>query len=116
MPYGCEPKSRTPPTTFRNDRQGRLLARAMARSRATRRGRCGGRRTIENRRTRLLQRLLHDKRELRDLGQPPQPRELGGQLEILGNEALILALEQQADLPQRVDVAFLRQGHHDAVQ
>jgi hypothetical protein len=53
---------------------------------------------------------------LGDLRQAPQARELGGQLEILGDEALILTLEQQADLPQGVDVAFLRQRHHDAAQ
>jgi len=53
---------------------------------------------------------------LLDLRQPAQPRELGGQLEILGDEPLILALEQQADLSQRVDVTFLSQRHHDAGQ
>jgi hypothetical protein len=42
-------------------------------------------------------RLLDRRRPLRNLGQAPQPRELGGQLEILGDEALILALKQQAD-------------------
>jgi hypothetical protein len=77
--------------------------------RAPRRGRHrgGGRRAGENRRARLLQRALHGKRELLDLRQPAQPRELGGQLEILGDEALILALKQHTDLPQRIDVAFL---------
>jgi hypothetical protein len=74
----------------------------------------GGRGPVENRRARLLQRVLDGERELRDLGQPAQPRELGGQLEILGDEPLILALEQPADLPQGVDVAFVRKRHHDA--
>jgi hypothetical protein len=94
-----------------DDRQGRLLTRPVARSRAARRGRRrgGGRGPVENRRARLLQRVLDDKRELRDVGQPAQPRELGGQLEIPGDEPLILAVEQQADLPERVDVAFVRE-------
>jgi hypothetical protein len=98
-----------------DDRQGRLLARPVTRPRWARRGRRSGRRSVENRRAGLLQRLLDGKRQLRDVGQAPQARELGGQLEILGNEALILALEEQA-LPQRIDVAFLGQGHHDAAQ
>jgi hypothetical protein len=76
----------------------------------------GGRRPVEDRRARLLQRLLGGERELLDLGQAPEAREFGRQLEILGDEALILALEQEADLPQGVDVAFLSQGHHDGAQ
>ena len=51
---------------------------------------------------------------LHDLRQPPEARELRGQLEILGDEALIFALAQQADLPPRVDVALFRERHHDA--
>jgi hypothetical protein len=80
-----------------DDRQGRLLARPVARSRGPRWGRRrrGGRGPVENRRARLLQRVLDVERELRNLGQPAQPRELGGQLEILGDEPLILALEQR---------------------
>ena len=74
------------------------------------------RRAVEDRRARLVERLLHRKRELRDLGESAQPRELRSQLEILGDEALILALEEETDLPERLDVAFVRERHHDAAQ
>ena len=59
---------------------------------------------------------LDGERELRDLGLAPQPRELGSQLEIRRDEALILAREQLRDLPQRLDVAFLVQRHHAGAQ
>jgi hypothetical protein len=99
-----------------DNRQGGLLARPVARPRRARRGRPGRRRPVENRGARLLQGLLDRQRELRDLGQAAQARELGGQLEILGDEPLSLALEQSADLPQGVDVAFLRQRTHAGAQ
>ena len=56
------------------------------------------RRPGENRRAGLLERPLHRERQLRDIGQAAQSGELGGQLEVLGDEALILTLEQHADL------------------
>ena len=73
-----------------------------------------GRRPVEDRRARLLQRLLDGERELGDLGQPAHPRELGRQLEILGDEALILAIEEETDLAQCLDVAFFTERHHVA--
>ena len=99
-----------------DDRQGRLLARPVARPRraAAWPGACG--RAVEDGRPRLLQRLLDGERELGDLGQSAQPRELRGQLEILGDEALILALEEETDLPERLDVAFFSERHHVAAQ
>jgi hypothetical protein len=63
-----------------------------------------------------VQGLLDGERQLRDLGESAQPRELRGQLEILRDEALILALEEQTDLPECVDIAFLAEGHHVAAQ
>ncbi|MGE3508954.1 MAG: hypothetical protein AB7N65_08720 [Vicinamibacterales bacterium] len=50
----------------------------------------------------LLQRPLDGKRELGDLRESAQPRELRGQLQILGDEPLILALEEETDLPERL--------------
>ena len=99
------------------DRQGRLLAWPVARawSSGRRRRREGGR-SVEDRRPRLLERLLDGERELGDLGQSAQPRELRGQLEILGDEPLILALEEQTDLPECLDIAFVAERHHDAAQ
>ncbi len=97
--------------------QGRLLAGTVARSRGPRGARQRGRRRpVEDGRPRLLERLLDGERELRDLRQPAQAREFRRQLDVLRDEALILTLEQPADLPERLDVAFLREGHHDAAQ
>ena len=97
-----------------DDRQGRLLTRPVARPRGPRGRRRLRRRAVEDRRAGLLQRLLDGERELGDLGESAQPRELRGQLEILGDEPLILALEEETDLPERLDVAFFRERHHDA--
>jgi hypothetical protein len=73
-----------------------------------------GRRPIEDRGTGLLQRLLDREGELSDLGESAQARELRRQLEILGYEPLILALEEETDLPERLDIAFVRERHHAA--
>lgn len=54
--------------------------------------------------------------QLRDLGLAAQPRELGAQLEVGRQEALILAREQVRDLPKRLEVAFRVQRHHAGAQ
>jgi hypothetical protein len=98
-----------------DDRQGRLLAWPVARPRGPGRApRRGGGRPVEDGRTRLLQRLLDGEGELGDLRQSAQPGEFRRQLEILGDEALILALEEEADLAQGVEVAFFAERHHAA--
>ena len=94
-------------------RQGRLRARAVPRTHAARR--------LHSRRlglarkdlgARLLELLPKDEFELFRVGDAAQTRELRGQLQILGDEALILAIEQAADLAQRVDIALVREFHH----
>ena len=73
------------------------------------RGRRGGRERLA---AALLQRAQLGERQLLRVREAAEPRELRGQLQILGDEALVLAIEEQADLAQRVDVALLRQIHH----
>lgn len=97
-----------------DDRQGRLRTGPVARPRRPRGRRRRRRRAVEDRRPSLLQRLLDGERELGDLGESAQPRELRGQLEILGDEPLMLALEEQTDLPECLDIAFVCERHHDA--
>ena len=94
-----------------DDRQRRLLARPWP-GRAGRGARRRRRRAVEDRGARLLQRLLDGERELVDVGESAQARELRGQLEILGDEALIFAIEEETDLAKRLDVAFVRELHH----
>lgn len=74
----------------------------------------GGGGPVEDRRPRLLQRLLDGEGELGDLREAAQAGQLRGQLEILRDEPLILALEEETDLPERLDVAFFRERHHVA--
>jgi hypothetical protein len=47
--------------------------------------------------------------ELLGIGQSAHARELRGQLQRLGDEAVVFALEEETDLPQGLDIAFLRQ-------
>ncbi len=42
----------------------------------------------------------------------PRRREFRRQLTDFVEEALILAIEEPADLAKRVDIAFIRQRHH----
>ena len=69
----------------------------------------GGRRDLARKGLgpRLLELLPEDEFQLFGIGDAAQPRELRGQLQILGDEALIFAIEQEADLAQRVDVALV---------
>jgi hypothetical protein len=46
------------------------------------------------------------------IGEAAHPRELRRQLQRLGDEALIFALEEETDLSQGVNIAFLRQIDH----
>ena len=97
-----------------DNRQGRFCPGPVAWSRGPRGRRRRRRRGVEDRRPGLLQRLLDGKRELGGFGESAQPRELRGQLEIPGDEPLILALEKETDLPKRLDVVFFRERHHAA--
>jgi hypothetical protein len=63
-------------------------------------------------RSRLLQGAQLSQRQLFGIGDAAEPRELRRQLQRLGEEALILALEQETDLTQGLDVALLRQIDH----
>ncbi len=84
-----------------------LLGRLWPRRRRGRR-----RLALENGRPGLLQRLRDRQRQLRDLGPPAQARELRRQLQILGDEPLVLALEEPTDLAERLDLAFVSERHH----
>ena len=61
---------------------------------------------------RLLQLVLHREGELLDVRDATQARELRRQLESLGDEPLIFAIEEETDLAKRFDVLFIRQLHH----
>ena len=65
-----------------------------------------------HRRTTLLERAQFRERELLGIRHAAQPCELRGQLQGLRDEALILAVEEETNLPQGVDIAFLRQVDH----
>jgi hypothetical protein len=60
----------------------------------------------------LFERAQLGQRELLEVGQYTHARDFRGQLQRLGDEALILALEEGTDLPQGLDIAFLRQINH----
>jgi hypothetical protein len=51
-------------------------------------------------------------RQLLRVRRPAQASELRRQLTDFFQQALILAIEEQADLTERLDIAFLRQRHH----
>ncbi len=93
-------------------RQRRLRPRPVAGLRRTgrRRGRCAG--GGQHLRTTLLERAQFRERELLGIRHAAQPCELRGQLQGLRDEALILAVEEETNLPQGVDIAFLRQVDH----
>ena len=70
------------------------------------------RRARENRRARLLERLHGGEGQLLRVRQPPQARELRGQLPVLDDEPLEFAIEEETNLTERVEVLFLRELHH----
>jgi hypothetical protein len=63
-------------------------------------------------RTSLLQLLERGQLELLRMGQTLEAREFRRQFQRLGDEALIFAIEEQADLTKRFKILFLRQFHH----
>lgn len=92
--------------------QGRLGPRAVPGPRRPRRLRRRVRRAGKDLRARLFELLPQDECELFGIGDAAQARELRGQLQVLRDQALIFAIEEQADLPQRVDIALVRELHH----
>jgi hypothetical protein len=92
-----------------------VLTRAVARLRATRARRRGADRTLKDLRARLLKIVLDREGQLLDVGNSAQARELRRQLQVLRNEALIFAIEEETDLAKRVDVVFLAKLHHSGV-
>jgi len=103
-----------PLVVHRDDRQRRLRPRPMPRPRWSRRLRgrwrvSGGR---EHLCAPLLQRPQLGERQLFGIRQSTQARVLGRQLQGLRDEALVFAFEEETDLPQGVDIAFLRQINH----
>jgi hypothetical protein len=94
-------------------RQRRLRPRSMPRCGwPLRRGRVRWRgRLVKDTRAPLL--VIGQGRELELLGvQSLEPRELRSQIERLRDEALIFAIEEEADLAERFKVLFLGQLHH----
>ena len=87
----------------------------MSRLRSPRRRR--GRRffALKNLGACLLEFALHRERQLLDVRDATQPRELRRQLEILRNEALIFAIEEQPDLAKCLDVMFVSELDHAGV-
>src|SRR5262245_46413708 len=78
-----------------------------------RRGRCcgvGG--TLKDLRARLLQVVLDRERQLLDVGDATPARELRGQLQVLRDEALILAIKEETNLAQRFHVVFVAELYH----
>jgi hypothetical protein len=67
---------------------------------------------LQNRRARLQELLLDAKRELLHSRQTPESCEPRRQLEILRNEALILSVEEETDLAERLDILFVAQRDH----
>jgi hypothetical protein len=61
---------------------------------------------------RLGERAEFGKSQLPGIGHAAKAREFRGQLQVLGEEALDFAIEEETDLPQRVDITFLRQIDH----
>jgi hypothetical protein len=76
-------------------RERRLFAGAVAWLRLPWRGRRGGWRALKDLGARLLQLTLDRERELLDVRDATQARELRRQLEILRNEALVFAIEEE---------------------
>ena len=70
---------------------------------ARRRRRGVGVSALKDLRARLLQLVLHREGQLLEVRHAAQARELRGQLQILGDEALVFAIEEETDLAQRVD-------------
>src|SRR5581483_1399766 len=96
-----------------HDGQGGLRARPVARLRSSRRIGCGVRQaSIQNGRARLLELLLDAERELLHGGQAAQAGELRGQLEILRNEPLILSVEEETNLAERLEIVFVAERDH----
>jgi hypothetical protein len=60
----------------------------------------------------LLEFFEHRQLELLGIRHPTQARYLRGQFQLFGDEALILAIEEETDLAKRFTVMFLRQLHH----
>jgi hypothetical protein len=79
-----------------------------------RRGRVarGNDRVPKDLRASLLEILEHRELELLRVRQTLEAREFSGEVECLGNEALIFAIEEQTDLAERFKVLFLGQLHH----
>jgi hypothetical protein len=61
---------------------------------------------------RVLEFLQERQLELLDIRRATQPGELRRQLADFVNEALILAIEEDTDLAQRIEIAFVFQLHH----
>jgi hypothetical protein len=96
-----------------DDRQVWLRPRAMPRGGGPHRGR-RGRRRVRLVDLRLDAREILPQRELElfGVGQPAQPRELRGQLADLLGETLVLAIQEETDLTERLDITLLGQRHH----
>jgi len=96
-----------------HNRQGGLRARPVARLWTSRRiGRRVRQAALQNGRARLLELLLDAERELFHGGQAAQAGELRRQLEIFCNEALILSVEQETNLAERLEIVFVAQPDH----
>jgi hypothetical protein len=92
----------------------RLRTGAMARLWRARAGRGLGaaRVTLKHLCARVLKLLQERQLELLDIRRATQPGELRRQLTDFVNEALILAIEEETDLTQRVEIVFVFQLHH----
>jgi hypothetical protein len=100
------------------DRQCRLLTRTVSWLRAPRLARRRRGLTVlrlKDLGTSLVQVVLHREGQLLDVRDPAQARELRRQLQVLRNEALIFAIEEETDLAKRVDVVFFAELHHSGV-
>jgi hypothetical protein len=93
-------------------RQRGLLAWPVPWLRATARRRRPDRWALEDLRARGPEIALHREGELLDVPLAAQPRELGTEPHVRGDEALVLAIEQATNLAQRVEIAFVAQLHH----
>ena len=67
---------------------------------------------LKDLRARRLEIALHDQVQLLDVALAAQARQLRSQLEVRGDQALIFAIEEETNLPQRFEIAFVGQLHH----
>jgi hypothetical protein len=88
-----------------------LRAWAVSRARGPRRARSRGL-ARHGLGPRLFELLPQDEFQLFRIGDAAEPRELRSQLQILRDEASIFAIEEEADLAKRVDIALVRELHH----